>query len=119
MNFDSPRLAASELFHGMEELLTSFSVACDVAATNITSGKLAPGPRDGKAWNIWVYSLTQVAREFGLPEGVSNDFIDMHSPFVRLVKELEAQLPAEVRKKRLSDHALAKAINRARHEIGT
>jgi hypothetical protein len=74
---------------------------------------------EGEAWNVWVNALTKIMDKNGLPYKVRMDTDkkaeDVHSPFVRLIRELQKCLPKECRRFTHSDDALAKGIHRARH----
>jgi hypothetical protein len=112
--------ARDDLFSGLSSVVGSFVRACEHAIADL---QLKPiegepiRPTDGTAWRIWVIELTGMAQESGLPTGARNDTDKdkgKPSPFVRLLMELQAQLPKELGHERSSESALAKAINIAR-----
>ncbi|MDO8397398.1 MAG: hypothetical protein Q7T45_06225 [Bradyrhizobium sp.] len=112
-------LPAKHSLESLGEILTAFQGACEQAIKELQSPSVTPPP-DGTGWNIWVFRLTKVVRDFGLPEGVRNDSdkqkTDNTSKFVNLVIELQSQIPEQFRRPFASTHALAKAIHRARQE---
>jgi hypothetical protein len=114
LQFSDDYLIASDPIAGLSRVVNSFSRACAFTIENLESN---PSPAvDGNAWRNWIIELTKVASEFDLSKSARSD-TDKNkkgpSPFVRLVKELQAQLPKELQQKR-SEDALARAINRAR-----
>jgi hypothetical protein len=101
--------------------LKSFDDACERAVKHLVSSPMtAAPPPDGTGWNIWIFRLTNVARNAGLPEGVRNDSdkqkTQSTSEFVSLIIELQSQIPKQFRRPYASPYALAKAIHRARED---
>jgi hypothetical protein len=117
-NFDAhcnrQRLARDKLHH-FRSALKSLIVASDCALNDLSAA--AEGYRDGEAWGWWIQGLTRIAKEHGLPAGVSPE-VDKDGwplPFVSLVEELESHLPADARPRERSPAALAMALWRARN----
>jgi hypothetical protein len=126
LQFSDDYLVAPDSIAGLTRVVSSFVTACDTVLENHLKNKeqlnsmKAEGipPSDGTAWRNWIIELTRIAKESGLPTGGRAD-TDKNkggfSPFVRLVKELDANLPKEIQQHtRQSDDTLARAINRAR-----
>jgi hypothetical protein len=110
-HFDEQSLARDKLHH-FRDALKSLVVACDCALNDLSAAEYC----DDEPWNWWIQGLTRIAREHGLPAGVSTE-LDRNGrplPFVRLVQELDRYLPADARQRR-SPAALAMAISRARN----
>jgi hypothetical protein len=120
LQFSDDNLVAPDLFDGLNRVVVAFIRACERAIANL---QLRPGEAepvratDGTAWRMWIIEQTTLAGEWKLPVGVRSD-TDKNkgkpSAFVRLISEFQRQLPKELGHERLSDPALAKAINRAR-----
>ena len=75
------------------------------------------GFKEGWAWEIWVVWLTIIMKEHGLPYKVSKATVNPSakiSQFVKLLWELQATLPKELRRFYFSKDALAQGITRAR-----
>jgi hypothetical protein len=120
------RLARDKLHHFRSEL-KSLVVASDCALNDLNAaegqghhgnewGWWAEG-HHGNAWGWWIQELMRLAKEHGLPVGVSPE-VDKNGwplPFVSLVEELESHLPADARPRQRSPAALAMAILRARN----
>jgi hypothetical protein len=117
------RLARDKLRH-LQSALKSLVVACDCALNDLSAAEghhawgwwIVEG-HHGKAWGWWIQQLTRLAKEHGLPAGVSPE-VDKDGrplPFVSLVEELESHLPADARPRERSPAALAMAILRARN----
>ena len=107
------RLARHKLHH-FRNVLKSLVVASDCALNDLSA---AEEGHHGKAWGWWIQELTRLAKEHGLPAGVSPE-VDKDGwplPFVSLVEELESHLPADARPRERSPAALAMAILRARN----
>jgi len=115
--FDDPRLAVQrrDLFYALGGVLTSLSVACNLALDEMSDPNL-PGHREGECWDQWIRRLTRVAREndlpFAAPKG--SDKAIAHSPFVLMVAALQDCVPASARRHHASMDALSTAIHRAR-----
>jgi hypothetical protein len=110
-----------EILGSLNGILRSLDDACEVSVEfNTLPEMLAAVPPDGTGWNTWVWRLTRIVRDFGLPEGVRNDSdkqaTEGMSEFVRLIIELQSQIPKQFRRPYASPHALAKAIHRARED---
>jgi hypothetical protein len=127
LQFSDDYLVAPDSIAGLTHVVGSFVSACETVLENHLNKKKqlrdikANGvpSADGTAWRTWIVELTSVTEEFGIPSGARTDTDknkrDEQSPFVRLVKELDAQLPKKVQQHaRQSYDTLARAINRAR-----
>jgi hypothetical protein len=116
-HFDDPRLKMQrgDLFHALCGVLTSLSVACDLALKEMSDPNL-PGHREGECWDQWIRQLTRIAREnelpFASPKG--SDKAITHSSFVLMVAALQDCVPANARRHHASMDALSTAIHRAR-----
>ena len=68
----------------------------------------------GDAWDEWIFILSLVCENAGLPVSVRKDGFHA-SPFVKVIGEIQKQLPDQIRKllKKRSDETLAKAISRS------
>jgi hypothetical protein len=111
--------APKQFLESLEGLLRSLDDACErTVEFNTLPEMLAAVPPDGAGWNSWIWRLTRIVRDIGLPVGVRNDsdkqMTDNISEFVGLVIELQSQIPKQFRRPYASPHALAKAIHRAR-----
>jgi hypothetical protein len=114
LQFSDDYLVAQDPLAGLARVVESFVHACKVATTNMTKHSFST---DGIAWCSWVIELTRIAQQARLPTGARTDSdknTGESSPFVRLVEELQSQLPKQFQDKRQSSTALAKAINRVR-----
>jgi hypothetical protein len=103
-----------QLFHAIEELMSSLSTACRQALPE--TDDLDPTVfRDGASWDDWIRELTQIANQNGLPTAAPKagspeaDF----GPFARLVAALQKHLPQEARKH--TNSRLSAAIYAARN----
>jgi hypothetical protein len=80
-----------------------------------------PVYKHGQLWNYWVYWLTIIVREHGLPYKARHDPDKRKvegSPFVLFLKELQKYVPEQCRQStRIEDDSLAKAIHRARRGL--
>jgi hypothetical protein len=119
-HFDDPRLAMQrgDLFHALDGVLTSLSVACNLALAEVRDPHLR-GHREGGCWDQWIRKLTRIARENELPSAAAkgSDKATAHSPFVLVVAALQDCLPASARRHHHSMDALAAAIHRARRNM--
>jgi hypothetical protein len=125
LQFSNDCLAAPDFMAALTSVVGSFIRACETVLENHSKSKhqldsiKAKGipPPDGAAWRTWIIELTRMAEESGLPTGARTD-TDKNkggpSAFVKLIWELQAQLPKELEHERSSKSALAKAIIRAR-----
>jgi hypothetical protein len=116
-HFHDSRLAMQrgDLFQALGGVLTSLSVACNLALKEMSDPHL-PGHREGECWDRWIRQLTRIARENELPSAASkgSDKAIAHSPFVLMVAALQDCVPASARRHHASMDALATAIHRAR-----
>jgi hypothetical protein len=116
-HFEDSRLAMQrgDLFYALGGVLTSLSVACNLALQEMSDPNL-PGHREGECWDQWIRRLTSIAREndlpFAAPKG--SDKAIAHSPFVLMVAALQDCVSASARRHYASMDALATAIHRAR-----
>lgn len=93
------------------EILDSLETAAKKAgkAMKLEDG----GQRQGDAWNRWIAELYTIMTDAGISATTSNDSgkrAHTETPFERFVKELQKQLPEELRR---PEKGLAKAIQRA------
>ena len=98
------------------DLANSISKGCDLALADLRSEQSAF--RSGDMWNWWVCELIAVLKARQLPTEARKDTdkskTEKPSPFVGLIRELQACIPADYRRATHSDTALAVAIVRAR-----
>ncbi len=95
------------------DILEKFPRACAMTRADIEQAKTdRDGFVDGEAWREWIVRLAKILSARGLPTGTSHDGLKT-SPFAAFVRELQKCLPAEHRRARQSDGALAKAMRRA------
>jgi hypothetical protein len=73
---------------------------------------LKDGFKEGSAWNLLVFRLTELADKNHFPSRVAKG--GRSSPFVKFMRELQKTFPEKFRKHLHSDTALAQAILRAR-----
>ena len=106
------------------ELLSHTLAAVEdvVAFAEMKLGDPQVGYFRGTMWARWVYWLTIIMREHGLPRSARKDKDKRKgeiSPFVLFVEELQKHLSAEVQQTIASRDvdALAQAINRARENL--
>jgi hypothetical protein len=106
--------------HVYELLSHTLAAVEDVACfAELEFGDPEVGYFRGTMWAHWVYWLTIIMREHGLPRSARKDKylrMDRISPFVLLVQELQKHLSAETKRTiRVRDvYTLAQAIYRAR-----
>jgi hypothetical protein len=116
-HFSDPRLATprDDLFHSLIGVLSSLSVACNLALKEMGNTNLT-GYREGDRWDQWVRQLTKIAQESKIPFAASkgSDKATTYSAFILLVEALQNCVPASARRHLHSKAALAAAINRAR-----
>jgi hypothetical protein len=105
----------ADVFEYLDDVLTSFVVACNKALAEMDSPESA-------YWDRWIRGLTRVLRRAQLPTGTRNtggDF-EVESAFTKFVYALQKGIPPRFRKHQLRRptdsglQALAKAIQRAR-----
>jgi hypothetical protein len=101
------------------DLANSISKGCDLALADLRSEQSAF--RSGDMWNWWVCELTAVLKAHQLPTGARKDTdkskTEKPSPFVGLIRELQACIPVDYQGTTHSDTALAVAIVRARGSV--
>jgi hypothetical protein len=119
IEWNSKRLGKSDesLFDGMLTLLRAFHIACNTALKKLRELQTYPSKSD-KAWRLWVWRLTEVIDEAGLPSSVSKNLGDKsksddQSGFTGLVWQLQRCLPEEVRHHTASEVDCAEAISKA------
>jgi hypothetical protein len=79
-----------------------------------------PVYKQGQLWNHWVYWLTIIVREHGLPYKARHDPDKRKvegSPFVLFLEELQKYIPEQCRQSTGVTDSLAKAIHRARRGL--
>jgi len=101
------------------DLANSISKGCDLALADLRSEQSAF--RSGDMWNWWVRELTAVLKARQLPTEARKDTdkskTEKPSPFVGLIRELQACIPVDYQGTTHSDTALAVAIVRARGSV--
>jgi hypothetical protein len=115
--FDDARIAGPEGLRSLGLVMTSLIVACNHALAYLENPQ-NHGRRRGEGWGNWVHRITDVIEAHQLPSEVRKD-TDKNatrkpSPFVALIRELQACIPARYRQSTHSDIALSAAIARAR-----
>ena len=115
--FDDTRIAGPEKLRSLGSVMTSLIVACNHALANLNNPQ-NHGRRRGEGWENWVRRVTDVLKAHHLPIEVRKDTdknaTGKPSPFVALIRELQACIPEAQRKSTHSDIALSEAIVRAR-----
>lgn len=103
----------ASVFDAMLTLLRGFHLACNTALKELRELQASPCKSD-KAWRWWIWRLTEVIEEAGLPSLVSEDTSDEQcAPFARLVWQVQRCLPERVRHYTASEAECAKAISDA------
>jgi hypothetical protein len=115
------QIPPNEILESFSGQLKSFDDTCERAVKDLVSSPMtATPPPNGADWNIWVWRLTKIVQDFGLPQGVRNDsdkqLTENTLEFVSLMIELQSEIPEQFRRPYASSHALAKAIHRARED---
>jgi hypothetical protein len=115
--FDDARIAGPEGLRSLGLVMTSLIVACNHALSHLQNPQ-NQGRRRGEGWESWVRRITDVLEAHQLPIEVRKD-TDKNatrkpSPFVALIRELQACIPEADRRSTHSDIALSEAIVRAR-----
>jgi len=115
--FDDARITHPERLRSLGRVMTSLIGACSEALAHLENPQ-NHGRRRGEAWEKWVRDITDVIKANQLPIEVRKD-TDKNatckpSPFVALIRELQACIPEAHRKSTHSDIALSEAIARAR-----
>jgi hypothetical protein len=90
--------------------------ACNLAMAEL-KGLEKGNFREGEAWDRWIRNLTKLMRQRKLPVAARKDTDKQKqgsSPFVFFIGELQKCIPAEYRRSRQSQGALAQAIYSAR-----
>ena len=106
-----PPPGARDKLHHFRHELKSLVVACDGALNDLSATENC----DDEPWNWWIQGLTRIAQEHSLPYGARIvETSGAPSPFVALVRALQAHVPAKDR----DEEALAKAIWRAQRRAG-
>jgi len=93
---NSKRLGKSDesLFDGMLTLLRAFHIACNTALKELRELQTSPCKSD-KTWRLWIWRLTEVIDEAGLPYFLSKDLggksksDEQWASFARLVWQLQ------------------------------
>jgi hypothetical protein len=115
--FEDPRWADPQGLRSLELVMSSLMVACKQALTDLENPK-NHGRRKGEAWRNWVCRVTDIIDAHQLPIEVRKDTdknaTGKPSPFVALIRELQAFIPQACRQSTHSDIALSEAIARAR-----
>ena len=98
-------------------MASSLIVACNRALADL-GNRNNQGRRRGETWGNWVCHVRKIIDAHQLPTEVRKD-TDKNkkgkpSPFVALIRELQARIPEANRKSSHSDIALSEAIARAR-----
>ena len=115
--FDDARIAGREGLRSLGLVMTSLIVACNHALAHLENPQ-NHAHRRGDAWGNWVRRVTDVIEAHQLPSEVRKDTdknaTGKPSPFVALIRELQACIPEADRRSTHSDIALSEAIVRAR-----
>src|SRR5262245_4709048 len=115
--FHDARIAGPEGVRSLGLVMTSLIVACNHALAHLENPQ-NHGRRKGEAWGSWVCRITDVIEAHQLPIEVRKDtdknVTRKPSPFVALIRELQACIPEADRRSTHSDIALSEAIVRAR-----
>jgi hypothetical protein len=92
--------------------------ACQLTLTEVKRYSTEMGLKKGKAWYNMVGQLLKVAYDLGLPRTVSTKSDNLRHPsrFVRLISEIQRQLP-NVKSPHSMPDALPKAISLVRAEL--
>ena len=99
--------------------LNAFDKICEALCDEFGEEEY-PVYKHRQLWNYWVFWLTIILREHGLPYEAREDLDKLKiegSPFVLFLKELQQCVPPQCRQATSSPDALAGAINRARHGL--
>ena len=115
--FDDARIASPQRLRSLGFVMTSLIVGCNKALAHLENPQ-NHGRRRGETWGNWVCRITDVMKAHQLPIEVRKD-TDKNatlkpSPFVALIKELQACIPEAHRRTTHSEIALSEAIVRAR-----
>jgi hypothetical protein len=121
--FDDARIAGADALRSLGSVMSSWIVACNHALSHLQNPQ-NQGRRRGEGWESWVRRITDVLETHQLPTEVRKDTtkskdtdesgIFKPSPFVALIRELQACIPEADRRSTHSDIALSEAIARAR-----
>ena len=112
----NPVFYYDSLFPLLVHTLDALTAVSDFVSYEISDPEYQ-GYHEGWAWEVWIWWLSIIMREHGLPYQVRKDLRkpgQIESPFVVFVRELQKQLPTEIRRLEHSGDALGQAINRAR-----
>jgi hypothetical protein len=116
-HFEDTRFRDPDPIRSLGLVMTSLIVACNQALADLDDPK-KDGPPKGETWRSWVRHLTKIAETHQLPTPVRKDTdksaVFTPSPFVALIRELQALIPEAYRQSTHSDSALSEAIVRAR-----
>ncbi|MEH2524212.1 hypothetical protein V1288_002121 [Bradyrhizobium sp. AZCC 2176] len=99
----------------LHDLLMSYHGAC-ARAQGRAASENEPEFRQGASWDTWIRNITAICKRHQLPIGSRKDDDKMrqHSPFVRLVYELQSGFDHRYLRGAHSRTAVAKAIGDAR-----
>jgi hypothetical protein len=116
--FDNGRIVGPQRLRSLGLVLSSLIVACNRALADLENPK-KQGRRRGETWGNWVCRVTDIMEAHQLPIEVRKDTdkntTGKPSPFVALIRELQACIPEANRRSTHSDIALSETIARARH----
>jgi hypothetical protein len=103
-------------------LLSAFHLACNTSIKQLNDTSPSSAFRQGNAWASWIFRLTEIMSEAGLPHTIRKDAgnkskSDRQSAFTQFVGELQSCLPVECRRHTHSEAALADAILEARKKV--
>jgi hypothetical protein len=115
--FDDTRIAGADALRSLGLVMSSLVVACDHALSHLQNPQ-NQGRRRGEGWESWVRRITDALKAHQLPIEVRKD-TDKNatrkpSPFVALIRELQACIPEADRRSTHSEIALSEAIVRGR-----
>jgi hypothetical protein len=116
-HFNNPRLRGTPALRSLGLVMGSLKGACKQALADLEDPK-NQGRRRGETWENWIRCVTDIIKRHDLPSEVRKDtdknVTGKPSPFVALIRDLQAFVPKNYRRSTHSDIALSEAIVRAR-----
>jgi hypothetical protein len=117
--FRTAPLLPFSLLELLNHSLNALDKVCEAVCDEFGEEKY-PAYKHGQLWSYWVFWLTIILREHGLPYEARKDSDKRKiegSPFVLFLEELQQCAPPQCRQSTVSRDALAQAINRARRGL--
>jgi hypothetical protein len=117
--FRTSPLLPFNLLELLNHSLKALDEVCEVVCDEFGEEEY-PVYKHGQLWNYWVFWLTIILKEHGLPYEARKDSDKQKaegSPFVLFLEELQKHIPPQCRQSTASRDALAQAINRARRGL--